>query len=411
MINDSNKNSWCVNAFHAMSANNDGSTKMCCMIQGSYNDMSLIKRPYYIGEKTIQENFNNKHAEKIRNNLDNGVRDSACKFCWDEEDGGRKSKRMRDNERYFHEIKWQNRSPYQGLAKFELNLGNNCNIKCRTCHPAISSTWMKEAYDLDHATNMTFKDYSNNMKKFHQQYDEDSAFWKDLENNLHTIKQFDFYGGEPFLSKKMWEILKICVDKGYAKEIELHYNTNGTTWPKETELWTNFKSINLSFSIDGVGEQFEFMRFPAVWNEVKNNMNKARQYNADYGNMSISWCITLSSLNIYNLPETLEEYYSNFKDFGVYLNLVHGPKYFNIATLHPEVKEKVIEKLKTIPETYTQVWHQLPGIIGFIQNGTYDKKLWKEFISVVEKHDSYRNQDFYETFRDYGKIIKSSILE
>lgn len=411
MINDKNKKSWCVNAFHAMSANNDGSTKMCCMIQGSYNDMSLIKKPYFVGEKTIQENFNNKHAEKIRKNLDSGVRDSACKFCWDEEDGGRKSKRMRDNERYLHEVQWQNRKPYDGLAKFELNLGNNCNIKCRTCHPAISSTWMKEAYDLDHSQNMTFKDYSNNMKKFHQQYDEDSAFWKDLESNLHTIKQFDFYGGEPFLSKKMWEILKICVDKGYAKEIELHYNTNGTTWPKETELWTNFKSINLSFSIDGVGEQFEFMRFPAVWNEVKQNMNRARQYNAEHGNMSISWCITLSSLNIYNLPETLDEYYTNFSDFGVYLNLVHGPKYFNIATLHPTVKEKVIEKLKSIPEKYIQVWYQLPGIIGFIQNGTYDKKLWKEFISMVEKHDSYRNQDFYETFRDYGKIVKSSVLE
>jgi uncharacterized radical SAM superfamily Fe-S cluster-containing enzyme len=248
-ITDQNKDTWCVNAFHAMSANNDGSTKMCCMISDSYNEISFIKK-YEIGTTTIEENFNNSSAVSIRNNLKNGIRDSACQLCWEEEDGGRKSKRLRDNERYFHEIKWKDRQPFTGLAKLELNLGNNCNIKCRTCHPTISSTWMKESFDLDHSQEMTFKDYSQNMKRFHQQYDDESPFWLDLANNLETIKQFDFYGGEPFLSKKMWEILKICVEKGYAKDIELHYNTNGTTWPKETEVWEHFKCINLSFSIE-----------------------------------------------------------------------------------------------------------------------------------------------------------------
>ncbi len=33
---------------------------------------------------------------------------------------------------------------FSGLVNLELNLGNNCNIKCRTCHPSISSQWMKE---------------------------------------------------------------------------------------------------------------------------------------------------------------------------------------------------------------------------------------------------------------------------
>lgn len=405
MITEKNKNTWCVNAFHAMSANNDGSTKMCCMIQGSYNDMSLIKKQWFIGEKTIDENFNNKHAESIRKNLDNGKRDKACNLCWEEEDGGRKSKRIRDNERYLHEIKWQNRQPYQGLAKFELNLGNNCNIKCRTCHPAISSTWMKESYDLDHSSSITFKQYSDSMKKFHQQYDDDSVFWSDLESNLHTIKQFDFYGGEPFLSKKMWEILKICVDKGYSKDIELHYNTNGTTWPKETELWSNFKSINLSFSIDGVADQFEYMRFPANWNTVCNNMQKARDYKNSFGNMSISWCITLSSINIFYLPETVKEYYKSFSDFGVYLNLVHGPWHYNIGKMPAKVKQRVIEKLKAIPQEYQQVWSQLPGIIGFIENGTFEENNWKTFLETIKKHDDYRNQNFFQTFDEFGKII------
>lgn len=405
MLNETNKDSWCVNAFHSMSANNDGSTKMCCMIKGAYNDQVLIDKKYFIGKLSIEENFNNKRSASIRENLEKGIRDNACIRCWEEEDGGRKSKRIRDNERYFHELQYNQRQPYQGLAKLELNLGNNCNIKCRTCHPSISSTWMKEAYDLDHSSYSTFKEYSNGMKKYHQQYDDDSAFWDDLTKNLSTIKQFDFYGGEPFLSKKMWEVLTICVDKGYSKDIELHYNTNGTLWPKETELWKNFKSVNLSFSIDGVGEQFEYMRFPAKWSDVTANMQKARDYKSIGNNISISWCITLSTINIHYLTETLDEYYKSFQDFGVYLNLVHGPIHFNVSKLPPDVKKQVIDKMQKIPKEYQQVWYQIPGIIGFIQNGQYEPNVWESFLSTIKKHDEYRKQDFTKTFKEYYEII------
>jgi organic radical activating enzyme len=409
MITEKNEHSWCVNAFHGMSANNDGSTKMCCMVSKEYRRMSNID--YSIGKMSIQENFNNPVVQKIRDNLSNGIKDNACNSCWKEEESGRKSKRIRDNERYLHELKWQNRMPYEGLAKLELNLGNTCNIKCRTCHPTISSQWMKEEYDLDHSSSMTYKKYSVMLKPYHQQYDDDSSFWEDLINNLSTIKQFDFYGGEPFLSKKMWEVLKICVDRGYAKNIELHYNTNGTTWPKEIELWKNFKSVNLSFSIDGIADQFEYMRHLAIWDEVCVNMGKALDFKKTYGNLSLSWCITLSTANIYYLPEILNEYYKNFTDFGLYLNLVHGPEHFNISYIPSKIKEKIISKLETVNKDYVHAWNQLPGIIGFIKQGTPNLTIWNIFLEKIKKHDVYRKQDFFVTFKEFGDIINDSILE
>lgn len=409
MITEKNEQSWCVNAFHGMSANNDGSTKMCCMISKEYRRMGSTD--YSIGKVSIQNNFDNPLAVSIRENLDNGIRDEACTNCWQEEDGGRKSKRMRDNERYLHELQWQERTPYSGLAKLELNLGNTCNIKCRTCHPTISSQWMKEAYDLDHSTSKTYKEYSVMMKPFHQQYDDESPFWDDLIDNLSTIKQFDFYGGEPFLSKKMWEVLKICVDRGYAKDIELHYNTNGTSWPDATELWKNFKSVNLSFSIDGTEEQFEYMRYLAIWEEVRVNMEKALDFKKAYGNLSLSWCVTLSTANIYYLPEIIDAYYKEFTDFGLYLNLVHGPEHYNISYIPKSIKEKIIAKLESINKDYIHAWYQLPGIIGFIQNGTPNLKIWKTFLETIKKHDVYREQDFFKTFKEYGELINDSILE
>lgn len=404
ITNDKNKDTWCVNAFHGMAANNDGTTKMCCMISDPYTVMD--KQEISLASKTIQENFNCAAANRIRNNLNNGIQDPSCGQCWIEEASGRKSKRMRDNERYQHEIEWLGGRSFNGLAKLELNLGNTCNIKCRTCHPFSSSQWMKEDYDLNSAKFQSYHAYSVSMKKYHQSYDDDSNFWKDLENNLVDIRQFDFYGGEPFLSKKMWEILKICVDKGYSQNIELHYNTNGTIWPNEIELWKNFKSVNLSFSIDGVGERFEFMRFPADWQTVKSNMDKALKFKEGYPHLYISWCITLSTLNIFYLNEILEEHQSSYSEFGMYLNLVHRPTHFNISIMPDGIKDVVIGKLEQIDKKHHQAWFHLPGIISFIKNGIPDSEQWKKFKFMVERHDRYRQQNYAQTFLEFAEVIK-----
>lgn len=406
MYNETNKNTWCVNAFHGMSGNNDGTSKMCCMIKEPYN-IYTNSELFYLHKSSILENFNNKYAIEIRDSLENGIRHDACSHCWQEEDGGRNSKRMRDNKRYDHELKTNIIQPYTGLAKLELNLGNTCNIKCRTCHASISSTWMKEDYDLNYAKKgTTYKEYGTMMRKFHRTYDDDSPFWDDLKNNLHTIRQFDFYGGEPFLSKPMWEVLRICVEKGYAKDIELHYNTNGTVWPKEIELWQHFKCVNLSFSIDGIGERFEYMRYPAKWDEVNVNMEKARQFNLEHKNLLICWCITISTLNAYYLPETINEHHTKWRDFGIYLNLVHNPQHFNISRMPPHIKLKVAEQMDSIQgDTVHNIKAQVHGIRGFMTNGDFNHEQWRRFMQLVDKHDKYREQDFHKTFPEFARLI------
>lgn len=399
MINENNKHSWCVNADHAMSANNNGTTKICCMIH-NVESMSL-------SNTTIQQNFNKNDFIKIRNDLNNGIRHDDCKWCWQEEDSGRKSKRLRDNEKYLRHIE-HGGEPFTGLAKFELNLGNTCNLRCRTCAPYSSSQWMKEQYDLYENKNYSsFKIYSSAMKQYHQTFDDDSNFWPDLEKNLHTIKQFDFYGGEPFMSNKMWKILEICVEKGYAKDIELHYATNATVWPEEKiEVFKHFKHLNLNFSIDGIEDRFEYMRYPAKWSDAVANMTKATALQQSHNDVHISWCITISILNIWNLPELLEEYYKNYRHFGSYLNLVHYPTHFNLSKLPNGIKEKVIERLESIPKHHENMWwHHIPGVINFIRNGTPDPQMWKKFKETVINHDQYRGQDFKTVFPEYAEVL------
>jgi hypothetical protein len=402
MANEKKLDTWCVNADHAMSGNNTGTTKICCM----YKNENL---KHSLGVEPISVNFNQDDFKLARKELSEGIRHSPCSWCFEEEDAGRKSKRLRDNEKYFDWIKKGNK-PFKGLAKFELNLGNTCNLKCRTCAPHSSSTWMQEYYDLYESKRYsTFKIYAEEMKKYHQYYDEDSPFWNDLENNLSTIKQFDFYGGEPFMSKKMWRILEVAVEKGYSKDIEIHYATNGTQWPEDkVEIFKHFRHVHISFSIDGIGSGFEYMRYPANWEEAKANMIKARKFNERTSNLYLGWCITLSSLNIYSLPDILEEHSKNFKDFGPYLNLVHGPIWYNLNQLPNDVKEKVVQRLESISkDTVDQYMHEfhLPGVINYIKQGKPNSDNWKKFIEYTKIHDEYREQNFSKVYPEYSKII------
>ena len=85
----------------------------------------------------------------------------------------------------------------------------------------------------------------------------------------------DFTGGEPLLIKKHYELLEKCIELDVAKNIGLHYNTNGTQLNMKAlnELWPKFKIVDCHFSIDGVGEKFEFQRHPAKWNNALSNMS------------------------------------------------------------------------------------------------------------------------------------------
>ena len=213
-----------------------------------------------------------------------------------------------------------------------------------------------------------------------------------------------FYGGEPLLSKKMWKVLEMAVELGYSKNIALEYNTNGTTWHAGTEVWKDFKSVSLSFSIDGIGDQFTYMRYPAEWSKVTDTMEKARAFKQKYNNMIYGWCVTLSPLNIYYVRETLDENYKNFSDFGVYLNLVHGPAHFNINQIPEEYKDAITAKLASVPQEYN-LDYAIPGVIEFIRNGVPDPKVWQTFLANTKTHDDYREQDFGKTFSEFAQLI------
>ena len=72
--------------------------------------------------------------------------------------------------------------------------------------------------------------YKNNKGKFvAHDYDwvKKDNFWENLKET-EGMKHVYLVGGEPLIIEEHYDFLKYCVEKDYAKEMTLEYNTNLT---------------------------------------------------------------------------------------------------------------------------------------------------------------------------------------
>jgi len=164
-----------------------------------------------------------------------------------------------------------------------------CNLKCISCSSKYSSSWNGEYQLFDSAAPQV------TLKK------NPETLWQNLD--LSHIKKIHFTGGEPLLNRDNKKILQHLDTLGVLPTLALSYNTNGTIIPdaETLELWQRCRFVRLFFSLDGIESTFEFTRFPAVWNEVQNNIQYFRSLN------NISILIEVNAIigihNIFNMPQ------------------------------------------------------------------------------------------------------------
>lgn len=132
-----------------------------------------------------------------------------------------------------------------------------CNLACVICGPELSTRW-------------------RSIKKTKgPTYADEDLIRKTIRNiNLEQLETVHIFGGEPLLTRTHEIILEEL--SAYGKNITVWYDTNATAYPSDRtmELWSQFHLIRLKFSIDGVGKSFEYLRWPASWAQIEDNILK-----------------------------------------------------------------------------------------------------------------------------------------
>ena len=260
--------------------------------------------PHKIPLIEIENNYKAIHnsKEKIseRQAMINGERPSPCNFCYKMEDNN--SEAVSDRylksanlfEKSFDKIVKSGTGKEYVPEYVEVSFSNVCNLKCTYCGPHFSSKWQQEQEQEEpimlqdeHGPNWDYhsldylksKDELPIPHKDHNPYVE--AFWKwwpELRNNLKTLR---VTGGEPLMAKDTFKLLKE-LENIPAPEMQLGINTNLNAPQKNWEQLIDFikkneqenlvKKITLYTSLDGWGEQAEYIRsgldFKLLWDRL-----------------------------------------------------------------------------------------------------------------------------------------------
>jgi len=384
---------FCPMPFVNLEARTDGSMSICCqmdeLISHKGETLSLT-------HNVLTDGWRSDWLQNLRKDFLNGEKPKSCYSCWTAEDAGIDSKRqraLRDFPNALEEAieKKENIKP----KAMDLKLGNVCNNKCRICNSFASSLWVPEEKKRDGSNNL----FWDRMRTVGRWPETNEAFWEDFEELSDDLEVLEFYGGEPLLIKRHYDILQDLVDSGRSKDIKLLYNTNGSIYPERgLELWPHFKQVMLSWSFDGVGKQFEYIRHPAKWDEVQNNLQKVLDKNIP--NIFIDICYTVGIFNIMYMEEILE-WRDNFKaDLPIYFNHVYTPDHFSCKVLPPEVKDAIVEHYKG---------NNHPDIVSSVKYCTdvnYDLDKLNMFYSQVKFSDEFRGESFAKTFPEFYELLK-----
>jgi MoaA/NifB/PqqE/SkfB family radical SAM enzyme len=391
----------CVLPWVSLEASPIGTVRPCCLADDEIVDDTGQK--FKLSTANFQDIQNSSHMRNLRAQFLAGEKPQTCRKCWNEERAGRDSKRIHTLNRLKHMLPDQEwTTDAKPLMFLDLKLGNICNLKCRICGPWSSSQFATE--ELNSMPREEQKSsHAYQMLRAGAWPRENAQFWSQIDTVLSDIRYIEFTGGEPFMIAEHFDMLQGIVDRGIAHQVEIHYNTNGTQWPSRgPDIWRHFKTVEIAFSIDDIGERFEYQRTNADWAVVLDTITSFQYLKDQMPNIQLQCCSTVNIFNVRYINELAHWIALQKFDF-VYWNIMHDAWYFSIATLPDAAKSAITHHLKSnaVPERYQT---DINGVIDFMNGGaSTDGFMTRMKIADLDRK---RNQDFAAICPEMAQLIE-----
>lgn len=244
-----------------------------------YLDNILRLRPccHYSQHVEVKDDNNDEIAEyRNRINSMDPYTDPGCQRCAYHE-----KKELRKTWRQVSFDVVPDDAEYGEAHYLEIQLDNTCNGGCIMCGPRHSSFWTNELVKNNiPVIPIERRDHINRILEL---------------VDIQKPKKILFLGGEPFLTDVDQRLLPMI---NHPEIVSLQYTTNGSVYPTQDRIdaWKNFKSVLINFSIDGISDRFEYIRYPLKWNIVQENLFRMRDLMPDNVQFKINHTVNILSL-------------------------------------------------------------------------------------------------------------------
>ena len=380
----------------------NGKTMLCC--DSPWED--------HIGdlrENSLEEVWNSEKMKQVRLNMLNGKKCSQCVRCYEKEEKGHDSLRVRSNKDWLqpHWDKVANTNPDGSLddlhiVYLDFRFSNVCNLRCRYCGPELSSNSYADAKAS------TFN-ISPTERVIQIRKDVDN-FMEEFDPMLEHIEQIYWAGGEPIMMDEHWGIMNRLVEMGKT-DIRIFYNTNFTTltYKKHNvlDLWKNFDNISVGASLDAEGVRGEYQRKGTVWADVESNIKQLKETSPE---VDFYISATVSAYNAWHITDFHRSWVDKgyIKPADWYMNVLLNNQRFRMSvlpeTLRKEIKYKWEKHLAWL-EPQDHIGRATDGYKSAIKFLDDDHThLLDEFKAFNVEFDKLRDENFDEVYPELKGI-------
>jgi MoaA/NifB/PqqE/SkfB family radical SAM enzyme len=428
------KDTFCQIPWVGLTSNSLGQPIVCCQASADGTGDRYVDdqgRPLNTKDHSFDEIRNSPLFRKVRRELLEGGKPKVCQKCWKDEAAGIASLRqVRGNSVRFNEADARAVTDEHGAIDTvripfvpELRLSNVCNLSCRMCSPTYSNSWHGDALAFGNGARGVAEDYGLSVHGSDRTLKIDSdRFWESIETSLPTLRKIIFTGGEPFLQSGHYRLLDLLVAKGCARNVRLSYTTNLTLLPdKLVALWEQFEGVHVGVSIEGVGPAQEYIRHPANWPKIEENLRTLDRL-AGVRRWSTLIQVTISVYNVLYVDELVQWF------LGEGLSSIHNlefrrldrPEYLNVRALPENAKQaarksvltaiaRIEAALGSIQENerarfLRNAVQTLHGVVEYMESGTLTGE-WPRFKTFTAELDRIRGQSVRASLPALGSFL------
>ena len=389
----------------------------------------------------------------------NGEQPDGCSYCWNIE----KMDRSFNSDRHYRSSEpWAQAGWDDVLEKgadgdieprfMEVNFNHACNLACSYCSPHLSSKWAEDIeqngpYEtiIPHNSIDYFKQIGQYPIPNREVNPYVDAFWEWWPELYPKLQNFRMTGGEPLMDKNTFRVLDYVIDNG-RPDLEMAVTTNASVPDK---LWNKFvdkvsfiseykklKRFRAFVSVDGWGDQAEYMRhgldFDRMWNNVNNYLTRV-----DEG--LVTFIVTFNMLSLPSIKKLLEGILELQRIHNVTKSrrdddgniVVYGHHKVFIDT--PMLRYPEWQSLQLAPKEH---WHYADEALAFMKANTdkHRKSRWvgfkphqierfdrsiefmkqgfdtdekrqeaeENFVRFFDEHDRRRDTNILETFPEFA---------
>lgn len=341
----------------------------CCYF--SRNDSLDIDRDFDIQIDQHRQQWNNDQWSE------------TCRICLDLEKSGQYSYRQASFDAIPDDV--------NDVALLTVAVTKQCNLACASCGPDSSSFWYRQNLrdGVEQPESVVQLHKEDRQERINKKFLD--VFKTKTFDDLRYIK---FGGGEPLMSSMHEDILRSIAN---PSSVTIQYTSNFTLepLPRVYDLWSQFKLVKWCASIDGIGNQFELLRWPHKWQDLVEFISRVKDRTPH--NVMFGVEHTLNPLNVWYVDQFRDWFEKEFacNRYGdrTDLNLHLCVGNMSFAQTPPALRQEIFAK-----------YGKNDPVVILLQQNPYPGK-HDALVSWMDQLDSRRNTHWRNTFAEVSNFF------